>query len=93
MGRLLKLWSVVYINNSVGSGFISDEVLGFNPMSNESYSISQRGKNDFKILLDDNKLKVVVTELEFFKKVGSSREADLILDSEYYPSLLVKFIQ
>jgi len=48
----------VYTNISMGSGIVSDEILGFNIALNESYCLSRRGNEDLSLFIQGEKLMV-----------------------------------
>jgi len=50
----------VYTNISMGSGIVSNEILGFNIALNESYYLSRRGNEDLSLFIQDEKLMVKV---------------------------------
>lgn len=48
----------VYANTSFGSGIVSEDISGYNLVTNTEYYMSERMKKDFKLFIKDNTLMV-----------------------------------
>jgi hypothetical protein len=59
----------VYTNIAMGSGIISNEILGFNIVSQEKYHLAMRGKQDFSLFVEDNILMANISTYPNINKI------------------------
>jgi len=50
----------IYTNRYIGSGIISEEILGYNVVTNENYQLAMRMEKDFQLYVEDGILKVKI---------------------------------
>lgn len=60
----------IYINIFLGSGIISEEILGYNVALNESYRLSKRMEHDLHLYIDNEKL---MAEIRPYSKNGNNQ--------------------
>ncbi|MCT4661346.1 MAG: hypothetical protein N4A40_05735 [Tissierellales bacterium] len=52
----------IYANASIGSGLLSNEIVGYNPVKNEMYKLSDRGIKDYSIAIIENEAMIEVKD-------------------------------
>lgn len=77
----------VYFNCSVGFGEITDEIIGYNISSKESYLLSDRGLRNYRIFLEEDVLKV---KYSVFENPTNESIGKLEFNKNYIPKLLVR---
>ena len=70
----------IYINILLGSGIISEEILGFNVATNKSYRLSMRKEKDLHLYIENGML---MTEIRSYKnKANSTNIGKVILKNK-----------